>query len=148
MAAWIKLDKAALAGVRMIVCRWANTVENDHFRLSLTDGRLGIGVADGARAEHGVAGKTVLETDRWYFVAATWDAVSRQYRLFVNGRPVPTVGYQTGKGINDSSNATLKIGAEAVPGHERHYFGLIDEVMLFDAALDDEYIRRLQRGDR
>jgi hypothetical protein len=113
----------------------------------LNDGKLGIGVADGLKAEHGVAGKTVLEADRWHFVAATWDAVSRQYRLFVNGRPEPTVGYQTGSGINHASNTTLKIGAEAVPGHGRHFSGLIDELMLFDVALNDKHIQRLHRGE-
>jgi len=148
MAAWIKPNEAALSGVRMIVCQWANTIENDHFSLSLNDGKLGIGVADGTNAEQGVAGKTVLEAGRWYFVVGTWDALSRQYRLFVDGRPEPTVGYQTGNGINRSSEATLKIGAEAIPGHERHFSGLIDEVMLFEAALDDERIQRLCRGER
>jgi hypothetical protein len=148
MAAWVKPDKAALSGVRMIVCQWANTVEDDHFSLSLNDGKPGMGVADGVKAEQGVAGKTVLEVDRWYFIAGTWDAVSRQYRLFLDGRPEPTVGYQTGNGINGSSETTLKIGAEAVPGHERRFCGRIDEVMLFDAALDEERIRRLCRGEQ
>jgi len=148
MAAWVRPDEAALSGIRMIVCQWANTIENDHFSLSLNDGKLGMGVADGSKAEHGVAGKTVLKADRWYFVAGTWDAVSRQYRLFVDGRPEPTVGYQTGNGINDSSKTTLKIGAEAAAGNDRYFSGLIDEVMLFDVALDGERIRRLCRGER
>jgi hypothetical protein len=52
-----------------------------------------------------------------------------------------------GGGINDASQTTLKIGAEAVAGFERHFHGLIDEVMLFEAALDEEAVGRLYRGD-
>ena len=147
VAAWVKPDATALSEVRMIVCNWANTVENDHFGLSLNDGKPGIAVADGSRAENGLVGKTVLEADRWYSIVGTWDAVSRQYRLFVDGQPEPNVGYQAGNGINASSLTTLKIGAEAVPGRERYFSGLIDEVMLFDVALDDERVRRLGRGE-
>ena len=147
LAAWIKPDKDALSGARMIVCKWANAAENDHFALYLSDGKPGIAVADGLRGERGLHGKTVLEAERWYFVAGTWDAVSRQYRLFVNGRPDPSVGYQAGGGINAASEATLKIGAEAVPGFERHFRGLIDEVMLLDVALDEEAVGRLHRGN-
>jgi len=148
LAAWVRPDEAALSGVRIIVCKWANTVENDHFGLFLSDGKPGIAVADGSKAEHGLAGKTVFEANRWYFIVGTWDAVSRQYRIFIDGRPEPNVGYQTGNGINASSETTLKIGAEAVPGNERFFSGLIDEVMLFDVALDDERIQRLGRGER
>jgi len=147
LAAWVKPNEDALSGVQMIVCKWANTAENDHFALSLNDGRPGIAVADGSRGERGLVGKSVLQAGRWYFVVGTWDAVSRRYRLFVDGRPEPSVGYQGGSGINPSSEATLKIGAEAVPGFERHFHGLIDEVMLFDAALEDEAIRRLGRSE-
>ena len=148
LAAWVKPDEAALTGVRMIVCKWANTVENDQFGLSLSDGRPGIAVADGSTAEHGLVGKTVLEADRWHFVVGTWDALSRQYRLFVDGRAEPGVGYQTGHGINGSSETTLKIGAEAVPGKERCFSGLIDEVMLFDVALDEDAIQSYCGGKR
>ena len=58
----------------MIVCKWANTAENDHFALSLNDGKPGIAVADGLRGEGGLTGNTVLEADRWYFLVGTWDA--------------------------------------------------------------------------
>jgi hypothetical protein len=148
LVAWVRPDQAALRGARMIVCKWANTVEDDHFGLFLSDGRPGIAVSDGSKAEHGLVGKTVLEAGRWHFLVGTWDAVSRQYRLFVDGRPEPSVGYQTGNGINASSETTLKIGAEAVPGSERFFSGLIDEVMLFDVPLDDHRIRCLGRDER
>jgi len=147
LAAWVKPSKAAPSGVQMIVCKWANTAEDDHFALSLNDGKPGIAVADGLRGEHGLIGKTVLAADRWHFVAGTWDAVSRQYRLYVDGRPDPSVGYQGGSGINPASGATLRIGAEAVPGYERHFHGLMDEVLVLDAALDEEAVGRLARGD-
>ena len=77
---------------------------------------------------------------------APWDAISRRYRLFVDGRPEPSVGYQLGNGINATSETTLKIGAEAATGFERHFHGLIDEVMLFEATLDEEAVGRLYRG--
>ena len=146
LAAWVKPDEAALTGARMIVCQWANTEKGDRFGLYLTDGKPGIAVADGSRGEGGLVGNTVLEADRWSFLAGTWDAVSHQYRLFVDERAVPTVGYQVGSGINPASETTLKIGAEAVPGFERPFQGLVDEVMIFDAALDEAAIRRLRRG--
>ena len=145
LAAWVKPDEAALNGARMIVCKWANTAENDHFALSLNDGKPGIAVADGRRGEQGLTGNTVLEAGRWYFLVGTWDPISRRYRLFVDGRPEPNVGYQSGNGINATSETTLKIGAEAVPQFERHFHGLIDEVMLFEATMSEEAIGCLYR---
>jgi len=38
--------------------------------------------------------------------------------------------------------------AEAAPGFERHFHGLIDEVMLFEAALCEEAVERLYRSNR
>ena len=147
LAAWVRPNEAGLSGARMIVCKWANTAENDHFALFLNDGKPGMAVADGLIGEGGLAGNTVLEAERWYFLVGTWDAISRQYRLFVDGVPEPSVGYQTGNGINAASETTLKIGAEAVSQFERHFHGLIDEVMLFEATLDEEAVGRLYRGE-
>ena len=147
LAAWVKPNEAALSGAGMIACKWDNTAENDHFALSLSDGKPGIAVADGLRGEQGLTGNTALEAERWYLLVGTWDAISRQYRLFVDGHPETSVGYQLGNGINATSETTLKIGAEAVPGYERHFHGLIDEVMLFEATLDEEAVGRLYRGD-
>ena len=146
VAAWVRPSQSGLSGSRMIVCQWANKVGDDRFCLFLADGKPGMAVADGLRGERGFAGRTVLQADRWYFLAGTWDAVSRRYRMYVDGHPEPNVGYQAGVGINGSSRTSLKIGAEAAPGNERYFAGQIDEVMLFDVALDETQIGRLSQG--
>ena len=132
--------------VLLIVCQWANEEEGDKFALFLHDGKPGVAVADGVTGESGLIGSTVLEAGSWYLLAGTWDPLDRRYRLFVNGNPEPSVGYQKGDGINASCTTTLKIGAEAVPDNERHFRGMIDEVMLFESVLALDDIKQLHAG--
>ncbi|MEM7234723.1 MAG: neutral/alkaline non-lysosomal ceramidase N-terminal domain-containing protein [Planctomycetota bacterium] len=142
MAAWIKPDPAGMTGTRMIVCQWANSVADDRISLSLNDGRPGLGVADGVTGEQGFASNQRVRTNRWTFVAATWDPVTRRYSVYIDGQQTSTTGTQSGSGINAASKATLKIGAQASKGHPRQFTGLIDDVWIGN-ALNAAGIRRL-----
>lgn len=133
MAAWVKPDPAGMNGTRMIICQWANAIDGDHFSLSLNDGRPGLGVADGISGEAGFACNKRLNTDRWTFVAATWDPSTRRYSVYIDGELTSTTGLQTGSGINAASKVTLKIGAQASENFPRNFIGLIDDVWIGNA---------------
>ena len=133
MAAWIKPDPAGMQGNRMIVCQWANAIGNDRFGLSLNNGKPSLGVGDGITGEQGFTCSQMLSANRWTFVAATWEPVTRRYRVYVDGQLTSTTGTQTGNGINMTSKTTLKIGAQASPANPRQFIGLIDGVWIGNA---------------
>ena len=133
LAAWVKPDPAGLTGNRMIVCQWANEIGGDRFGLSLNNGQPSLGVGDGITGEQGFTCNQTLSTDRWTFIAATWEPSTRQYRVYIDGTLTSTTGVQTGSGINTESQVTLKIGAQASENNPRHFIGLIDDVWLGNA---------------
>ena len=133
MAAWIKPDPAGMIGNRMIVCQWANEISNDRFGFSLNNGKPSLGVGDGVTGEQGFTCDQTLSTDRWTFVAVTWDASTRRYSVYIDGKLTLTTGTQTGSGINSASKTTLKIGAQASPGTPRNFIGMIDDVWIGNA---------------
>ena len=145
MAAWVKPDPAGMTGTRMIVCQWANAIDGDRFSLSLNDGRPGLGVADGVTGEQGFACNQKLSSDRWTYVAATWEPLTRRYRVYIDGELTSTTGVQSGSGINPASNVTLKIGAQASAQHPRQFIGLMDDVWIGN-ALNPAGIEQLFRA--
>jgi neutral ceramidase len=133
MAAWIKPDPACMTGNRQVVCQWANEIGNDRFGFGLNDGKPSLGVGDGVTGEQGFTCDQTLRTDRWTFIAATWHPLTRQYRVYIDGKLTATTGTQTGSGINPGSQVTLKIGAQASEKHPRQFIGQIDDVWLGNA---------------
>ncbi len=145
VAAWIKPESAALTSVKMIAGKWANEVDQDHFGLLMVNGKVVIAVADGLAGEGGLSSATALQPDEWYFVAGTWDAATRDYRVYINGE-LDATGTQSGNGINTGSTTTMKIGAQAT-SHQggRYFLGLIDEVAVFNTALGGEELMAYYR---
>ena len=66
-------------------------------------------------------------------MAVTWDASTRRYSVYIDGKLTLTTGTQTGSGINSASKTTLKIGAQASPGTPRNFIGMIDDVWIGNA---------------
>jgi hypothetical protein len=133
MAAWIKPDPDCMTGNRMVVCQWANEIGNDRFGFGLNDGKPSLGVGDGVTGEQGFTCSQTVSTDRWTFIAATWDPSTRRYSTYIDGQLTSTTGVQTGSGINPASKVTLKIGAQASESNPRKFIGLIDDVWLGNA---------------
>jgi hypothetical protein len=76
-----------------------------------------------------VRGATALELDRWYHVAVTYDG--GEVRVFIDG--AADGSEETGLDIQLSSTARMG-GVGALDG--QHLFGQIDELTLYDRALD------------
>ena len=132
---------------RMIICQWANQIEQDCFGFALDHGRPSVGVGDGIRGEIGFTCDTQLPVDTWTFVATTWFPETRQYRIYIDGKLASTMGTQTGSGLNQRSQVTLKIGAQASEGHPRHFIGGIDDIWIGN-GLNPAAIRELYEEQR
>ncbi len=86
-----------------------------------------------------------IPEDTWTHLAGTYD--ERKLTLYVNGKPASSVSPSSYGGPIQHSSAPLLLG-QAPDGYG--WFGLMDEVMLFDRALSAAEISRLYdltRGD-
>jgi len=84
-----------------------------------------------------VAGGTVLEANKWYFVGGWWDG--SEIRSIVNGNFERPYSYTGSMGTTTNP---LVIGRE--PFSSGYYFnGIIDEVRIYNRALSDEEIKQL-----
>ena len=147
VAAWVRPTQACMTENRMIICQWANQIEQDCFGFALDHGRPSVGVGDGIRGEVGFTCDTQLPVDTWTFVATTWFPETRQYRIYIDGKLASTMGAQTGSGLNQRSQVTLKIGAQASEGHPRYFIGGIDDIWIGN-GLNPAAIRELYEEQR
>jgi hypothetical protein len=96
-------------------------------------GRPGGGaIISGSHAE--AIANADLPTDTWTYLAVTYDGAA--LRFYVNAKPVSTTG-RTGS-IATSTNP-LTIGSD--PFYGQYFTGLIDEIRVYDSALDMSEIR-------
>jgi hypothetical protein len=97
--------------------------------------------ADNA-AVAGVAGSTPVQTDRWTFVAASYDSGSRVIRLYVNG---VEEGNATIAGTFDSAGPMV-LGRGRSLGQLDHFFpGAIGEVRVWDRLVTATDLQVLAR---
>jgi len=77
-----------------------------------------------------------MDPDKWHHVAVVYDASGRTAHLYVDGTEESSVGVNT----IGSSQGPLHIG----DGYNINNFtGLMDELMIFKAALDLEDVKSL-----
>jgi len=147
VAAWIKHEGAMAGnGAEIIGKRGSGKNSPGGYRLFLTKGgRLYLRVGHDA-GRYGVAtARRSIQPNHWYHVAGTFSP--GRLRLYVNGRlavenEIPT------QQITPTRHA-LVIGNFAGRRNNSPFNGLIDEVCLFDIALDAEQIFQIaQEGER
>ncbi|HID56913.1 TPA: LamG domain-containing protein [Candidatus Poribacteria bacterium] len=80
-----------------------------------------------------VDGATSLNTDKWYHVALVYDG--NEIRVYLNGE---LDGSLSASGKIEASDAELRIGRGDPAGY---FAGVIDEVAIFNVALDEETIK-------
>jgi len=85
----------------------------------------------------------VLETERWYHVALTWEAGN--YVVYVDGEEVAT-GTYTGLAAIHSFAWIGNDGNPVSEGTEA-FGGMLDEARLYDGALSADQIRAAMRGE-
>ena len=142
LEAWIKAKSvAAFCG---LVQKWDDDagVNNRQYLLANLDGTLRMYVAYAGTDYPGVGSKEKLPTGEWTHIAGTYDG--KKLRVYINGKlegeGCDEAGQtlQPGKDIF-TSDTPFWIGGYA-PGMQRWFNGVVDEVMLWDAALSEKEI--------
>ena len=133
LSCWIKLDQA--------VGGWRTIIEHDRsgsnwYGLFMRDGGAGLHFRWSRRQT--LNGVQQLEANRWYHVAATFDATTKTAKLYIDGELDAT---RTGGGGMTKRLSALRIGAN-LAGKEV-FPGSVDEVQLFSKALSAREIKAL-----
>lgn len=128
LMAWINVK--ALTGGRQDVVSYA-----DSYVI-----RIGNGVFNGHIFQGGAwptaAGTTSVETDKWYFVAMTFD--SKDVKIYVNGE---LDGSIAAGGQIDYQDFPLCFGYfPADPGQSWWFNGVLDEVEIWDKAMTEDEV--------
>ena len=84
---------------------------------------------------------TALQNDTWYHVVAVYDAAADTKKIYINGALNATSTSVTGSIPNNSNQ--LSIGAGGSGGA---FFGMIDEVRIFNVALTAEQVASEYHG--
>ena len=145
LMAWVCPTQFTSESLRMVVKTWirdttpwmayglyheANTNGRPRFSISVN------GQERATLAEHAPQ----LPLDEWTHLAATYDGT--QMKLYYNGELEAEMA-ATGK--IDTNDVPLSIGRNS-EGDKEHYIGLIDEVAIWNVALDESEIRQVMRG--
>ena len=134
------------------VCAWIKTTSGDEimswgenatgkkwvFRVR-PDGEIRVEIAGG-----GVVGETIVNDGKWHHVAAVWQYSYgpdvTDVKLYVDGGP-PESTIGSAEAINTTSDVDVTIGV--YPGSGRYFNGLIDDVRIYNRALDEGEIAAL-----
>ena len=87
-------------------------------------------------------GSTALSTGVFHHLAGTYDSLTGEAKIYVNGVLDGTASVAPGSLLN-SGPADVQIGARQYPTHRAFFTGLIDEVEIFDRALSADEIAAL-----
>ena len=145
LMAWVCPTQFTSESLRMVVKTWipdtAPWMVYGLYHEANTNGRprFSISVNEQERAtlaEHAPQ----LPLDEWTHLAATYDGT--QMKLYYNGELEAEMA-ATGK--IDTNDVPLSIGRNN-EGDKEHYIGLIDEVAIWNVALDESEIRQAMRG--
>ena len=130
--AWVRADDASPT-------RQVMSHDNGSYDRSLGIDPRGGGTGWSAFAgTGGVLGFKPVEKGRWTFVAGVWDQTTRKVRLMVDDTVMEKSGEIGG------SDRKLSLGRN--PGYGEYFVGAIDDVRLYDRALDPSEIRTVRGG--
>lgn len=135
ISAWIKGD-AWGSGTDVDAILRKGEANPNNYQLAVADGRVALFLDDGDDA--GFRGDTVLQTGKWYHVAATWDGTN--VMIYVNGKPDRAVAGVRAVPIGADSRA-LYIGGRA--GADL-FDGVIDDVRLYSYGMRESEINNLK----
>jgi hypothetical protein len=149
ITAWINPAQTDHWNLQAIACKWATRPTKDAFLLGIIERKLFIAVGDGKVMENGFAGagNYPVQSGKFNFVVGTWNAATREYRLYVDGHADSAIGIQDGNGLHAAPTTPISIGSQvlceyAILNH-RYYAGQIDEVAIFNRALSVQEIQHL-----
>ncbi|MGE0562359.1 MAG: LamG-like jellyroll fold domain-containing protein [Flavobacteriales bacterium] len=132
ISAWIKAD--GVINQQVIASKWTNSINVDQFIFMIANGKTFLAIGRSGFSATGYSGSISLSPNTWYHVVATWDNSGR-HRTYVNGTLDLDVVDPTFTAINGTSAASLCLGSQN-NGSTRLYDGLIDDVKIYNRALD------------
>ncbi len=143
--AWFKSTNRSESGQRIFADDENNN--NGSYALSVGDGGAGrVRFYIRGLSATSLDSGAVVQNNTWYFVAATFNADSMQKRLVVydaNGAILSDVNASVSGAIG-TQTGTASIGGETDSGEVNYRFsGNIDEVKVYDTALNDSQIQVL-----
>ena len=134
MSAWVKATAWGSGDNANAIIRKGDNNPNN-YQLSVADGRLTLQLDDYDAG--GFRGDTVLQTGRWYHLAATWDGAV--VRLYVNGELDNSPGDYHAAPIG-ADNRSLYLGGR--PWSD-YFAGTLDDLRLYNYALSPDEIEAL-----
>lgn len=87
-----------------------------------------------------------LTTQRWYMATATYDATSGTMALYLNGALASSTTHGRGGALDTDDTVPVWIGANGSPA--RYFDGILDDVRLYDRALDATEVSALYEEQR
>ena len=144
IAAWFRVDAVSDTGIRR---QNAYLLEDQSTSEAVPDG-FSFRVWTTQGLSPGLYGKTELEHGEWYHIAGTYDG--ENVEMYVNGEPESEQGALNDGGADWKPQWDGKVGT---PGDilqlkygSETYNGGIDEIVLFNRALEADEIKQLLNG--
>ena len=144
LTAWIKADDFGVGDAR-IISKATDHFEQDHYFMlsTVTDGpmKLRARLKTGGQTHTLIAASGALQAGTWAFVAMVYDGTT--LKLF---KDAAEAGSMTKNGMLDT-NDSVPIWVGNNPGprdHKKPFDGLIDDVRIYDRALDPQELQILR----
>lgn len=137
---WIKRDSESQSNDGGILTIVPNESTSDYISISLWEDTIQSSIAN----NDNVKGSTTLSLDTWYHVVVIKDGTPSTTAIYVNGEEETLSTNGTWKGNIDTPQA--KIGETSYSGVNYNFTGLIDEVAIFDHALESSIIETIYSG--
>lgn len=132
--AWIKHPAGLFIAEEIIIGRKSATTPLS-LKLSFTSTSVAFGVRSRTNENYTVTGTSNLFDGNWHHVVGVKDAAANRLRIFVDGVREGSLHAPFTGGF-DAANTDLTIGWRNVAGQESYFNGTIDEVAIYNSALD------------
>jgi len=141
LAVWVFPTVIDASTHEMIMGKGWSGTERSYY-LSILQGKAFLSFRDpGNTAQADVQGNTVLEKSTWYHIAGTHDREAKKSAIYVNGVK------ENEKSIDYDVMVTPKTVLIGNLGdHELFFGGKLDEVAIFNVALNEDDIKSIMKG--
>ncbi len=143
MSGWVYFNSHAHYSTIMLKGNATGTLGLTSYGLFVTDAGKPYVILYGAYPADMHESDTVLDTERWYHLAATWDGtinVQDNVKIYVNG--VLDNSFKQTHPLN-STVESVTIGSMKPPYYYNRLDGILDEVAIYNRALSAEEIATL-----
>ncbi|NHN25413.1 T9SS type A sorting domain-containing protein [Flavobacterium jejuense] len=132
LMSWIKIDDT-MVGNGVVVGQ-----ENFYLQITATK-QFGV-VLNGSNISL-TGGSNILSTNKWVHIAAVFDGLNSEVKLYVNGELKNTVAAPGV--INNNSNTIFRIGSLPTVTNGNYFKGQLDEVRVFNVALTENQLQKM-----